>query len=287
MKMKFTVSVIVALVSTSIFGSEAEELQRIRAALTNKALARGEEYNALWMKHRDAIPGIRSRLNGVELLLTFSFVESVAATPTNVIIRTTSSEDIASGWKIEPNAEIILTPDKETVFASVFGGGVILSPASFKNKQKGFRVKSGTPGPKIYNQEALIYIAYIALSDTPVEVREDDVEMVMEGGAWVTAEEARKNLELEKLSVKLGPRAFMLMQRAEEIQRNPKLMAEVLEHPDLLGEWKDLIEAGYIKTNAADTASSASERSNLNNLWLYVGVSLCALCAILYFLRGN
>ncbi|MCL2104559.1 MAG: hypothetical protein FWH21_05850 [Kiritimatiellaeota bacterium] len=243
------------------------------------------------------------QLNGIKLLLGCGCIESVSVTPTNMIVRTCSSEDIARWWGVEPNAEIILTPEKETVFAE-WHGGVTLSPVSFKNKQKGFRVKTNSRNRE---GEIIFYIAYIALGDTPAEMGEDDVEMVMDRGEWVTAEVARKRLE----QVKLGPRASMLIEMADEIMRNPERMAEVRKDPWMEAEWNELIEKGLIKTNAVEKKggatvggakpSPASREQKLGNgneqsgieeegqprphrLWRYAVIPL-GLLAVLYFIR--
>ena len=242
-----------------------------------------------------------SGMDGVEWLKNHDWFDVVSVTSTDLTLKvkngslTITQDDSyrkytesvktnawATPWRkssdyIANDEALILTPDQETRF-SLEMCAVTLSPASFKNKQKGFRVKKRIYG---HSDGKSIHTAYIALSDTPVEMGEDDVEMVMDDGKWVTAEEARKRLEVEEL----GPRALRLFQMVNEIKRDSKLMAEVLENPFLLADWNMLIENGYIKTNAVDTASSASERSNPNSLWLYAGILLCILCPILYFLR--
>jgi len=249
-----------------------------------------------------------SQLSGVKRLLSYSFIESVSVTSTNMIIRTTSSEDIAHRWEIEPNAEIILTPNKETVFVTALGGSVTVSPVSFWDKRKGFRVKNNNPSPVMYNERRIIHTDYIALSDTPMEVGEDDVEMVMDKGKWVTARDWRKNMELDE---KYGWPASHLVQYAEKIMREAKEGELLVHEPTISNIWNKLVEDGIIKTNTVEKEGKAvspsqkkkgriaaslpsregndeeqrGETSSPYRLWLYVGVSLCALCAILYFLR--
>jgi len=236
-----------------------------------------------------------SQLNGIELLLTYRFIESVTVTSTNVVIRTNSSEDfkeIVRLWGLEPNAEIILTPDKETGFG-IIDSEITLSPASFQNKRQGFQVRSSSHNT--------YRVAYIALSDTPVEVGEDDVEMVMDNGEWLTAEEARRLLEV----MKLGSREVKLFKMAEAIKRDPKLMEEVLGNSWLAASWNELIEKGFITTNAVGQEVRATPLSHMkrwfgkrdgvaredgqgngqsNNPWLYIVIPLCVLCAILFFI---
>ncbi|MCL2103958.1 MAG: hypothetical protein FWH21_02720, partial [Kiritimatiellaeota bacterium] len=142
MRKKYATMIAAVSIAGSMLGIDAEELLKIRAALTNKASG---EYEALITKHQDSYQDIRSQLNGIERLLMFRFVESVSVTPTNMSVRTSPTEDIAQRWGLEPNAEIIPALDQETVLASLLsGGGVTLSPVSFKNKQKGFRVKTNS-----------------------------------------------------------------------------------------------------------------------------------------------
>ena len=237
-------------------------------------------------------------MDGIEYLKDHPWFENVSITPTHLTVRTSPT----SRWLgVEPNVEIILTPDKEIAF-SQWDMSTTISPVSFKDQQKGFRILQRS-NDRRSRDWVTFNTAYLALSERPVKVGEDDVEMVMEGGKWVTAEEARRYLELEKL----GFMVKELFMQSEQILRDPKKMAEIKEMPALTEAWNKLIEHGYVKTNAADTAGAASpslvkrwfgkrdgvahedgqdnEQSKSNHLWLYVGVSLCALCAILYFMR--
>ncbi|MCL2103959.1 MAG: hypothetical protein FWH21_02725 [Kiritimatiellaeota bacterium] len=245
-----------------------------------------------------------SQLNGIGWVLTCGCVESVSVTPTNMIVKTTSREDIARQWEIEPNAEIIAGLDKETVFGKR-RGSVTLSPVSFTDKRMGFRIKDKTYNS--FGPEDIIQVAYIVLGDTPAEMGEGDVEMVMDQEEWVTVEMARIHVEIEKLTYP----ALMLFKRAEEIMRDPERMAEVLEEPRFTKSWNELIEKGFIKTNTVEKKGGATvggakpppasreqklgdgnEQSGIeeegqtkpNCVWLYA-VILLGLLAGLYFIR--
>jgi hypothetical protein len=296
MRKKSIISVIVALLASKVFGIDADELLEIRAALTNRTPR--ENFYRLMDKHRDSIPYIMSQLNGIELLLTYG-VDSVSVTPTSLTIK--AGAHIAPWWGLEPYAELTLTLDKEIVFAENHAS-IVFSPVSLKNKQNGFRINSQF-NARSFGGGLSINTAYIALSDTSIEIEEKDVEMIMEETKWVTAEAARKRLESRKLS----PIAEILFQQADEIKRDPKLMAEVLANPWYADAWNTLLEKGYITANTVEkeggTTSTSQEKrwfgkqdgvvpeeerataSPPSRLWLYVGISLCVLVPILYFLR--
>ena len=249
----------------------------------------------------------KSQLSGVERLLGYGFVESVAVTSTGMIIQTSPDENLTKWWGLEPNMEICPALDKDTVFAE-HHGAVILSPASFKNKLKGFKVTSSFHSP---DKGRMIDIAYIALSDTPVEVGKGDVEMVLDKGEWVTAEEdsrrLAKQLEQNLILQKYGRREAQIILLFEETMRNPKMMAEIAENPELTEAWNNLVKEGIIKTNAVKKAGATSfslqrkwleeqdgtvgadgqneEQHKTNSLWLHICIPFGFLCAILYFMR--
>jgi len=246
--------------------------------------------------------------SGIEHLIENRWIRSATASPTNLAVKLQlGAFDIGQGnlWRsasefMANDEELILTPDQETRF-STRHSDVRWTPVSFKSQQKGFRIIATShwwPNPPVTDA-----IVYLALSDTLVEMGEDDVEMVMENGEWITAEDARRRLEIEKL----GWPANILIPNEEGILRDPKLMAEVLGDPVFSNKWYELIEKGYIKTNVVEKEGSPSQKKKgraaasppsgeendeeqlgkPNNLWLYGGILLCILLPvpILYFIR--
>jgi len=129
---------------------------------------------------------------------------SLSVTSTNLMIKFN-----AVGWGILPDADaeypefelrgsreykendkpLILTPDKRTEFYTREGRAYRFAPIAFLNKQKGFRIAYTTGSLTLQNGEvvysATTNIMYVALSDSPVQVGEEDVEMIMgEGREW-------------------------------------------------------------------------------------------------------
>jgi hypothetical protein len=288
MKKKYVMSVAVVLLFNTVQGKdEAEEaLKEWRDRQIERQNQRKEAFEE-W------INSIYDSVTSTNLVLKFPSHQ--------VYVNVLQIEKGVDYW-VQPNERLVLTPDCETILAGGGNGGTYFQPMTLKNQQMGFKVtqKVYAPGAGI-----IINTVYIALSDTPTKVGENDVEMVMEKGKWVTAEESRRLLEIEKL----GPIAVLIFPRAEEIQRNPEWMAEVLGHPGFSNMWNKLIEKGYITTNAVEKESRATtlsrvkgwfgkrdeaasredgqdeEQSKPNNPWLYVGIVLCVLFPLLYFLR--
>jgi len=270
-------------------------------------------------------------MDGIEYLKKGTWFGDVSVTSTSLVLKIKDDSMIivqddsyrkyceavltnawAKPWRqaaefVENDKALLLTPDQETHFMG-HGGTLFLSPVSYKNKQQGFRVLE-----KFYNHRGKDWVtfntAYLALSDTPMEVGEDDVEMVMDKGKWVTARDWRKNMELDE---KYGWPASHLVQYAEKIMREAKEGELLVHEPTISNIWNKLVEDGIIKTNTVEKEGKAvspsqkkkgriaaslpsregndeeqrrGETSSPYRLWLYVGVSLCALCAILYFLR--
>ena len=186
--MRRSVIVVVVSFATSIFGIEPGELVRLyRAGLTNSE-AMMEVRKVLDTLTPDALNEIASRMNGFELLLMCPAVESVSATSENLTITFRGANSFVTHngvWRrvaeyVENNEALVLTPGQEASLTRGFHGHVHLTPVSFKNKRQGFKVlDSDFDG----NDERRC-VAYIALSDKPTEVSEDDVDMVMEKGEW-------------------------------------------------------------------------------------------------------
>jgi len=76
--------------------------------------------------------------------------------------------------------ELILIPDQETSFTDLRHGSLTFTPVVFKNKRKGFRLVEVWNGMSFGQGITTNAIAYVALSDKPVKVSEDDVEIILE-----------------------------------------------------------------------------------------------------------
>jgi len=114
-----------------------------------------------------------------------------------------------------------------------------LTPVSFKNQEVGFRVTKWAIGSGGNKPKPII--AYLALSDTPTDVSEDDMEMTMDNGEWVKPENSRI-LAIEKL----GWDAEQMIRNAESIMQDPKRM----RGREATQLWNTLVEKGLITTNA-------------------------------------
>ena len=208
--------------------------------------------------------------------------------------------DVVSGGKV------VLAPDQATVLGTRHAQ-ITFTPVSFKTRHKGFRMER-----LLFGAGTLIGrpadIAYIAFSDSPLTVGENDVVMVMENGEWVKAENSR-SLEIAKL----GWNAEDLINEAETIMQSPEMMASVLAHPKSAQLWKTLIERGLIGQNAKSESPGPVEKSPVSeepitatetpaniaegeqgepseanpkipSLWPYALIPL-GLLAVFYFLR--
>ena len=140
-------------------------------------------------------------------------------------------------WKNDE--ALVLTPDQEIQFSEDHGR-ITFKPVSYKSQHKGFRLTRTIIGA--FANRSMPDITYIVLSDTPMEMGEDDVEMVYDKGAWVKAEDS-KSLIVEKL----GWIAEMYIVLAEETMQDPVRMARTLDNPKFAKIWNTLVEEGLIK----------------------------------------
>jgi len=197
-------------------------------------------------------------VSGVRGENEFEFLEkrflSVSVTKTNL-----SFKFKGAGWLVERSNErygkaseyakrdepIILTTDQKTTFASrhVF---ITFTPVSFKNQHKGFRIAERHEPPASHRHLAGTSFFYLALSDVPIEVSEDDVEMILENGEW-------KKVEREGGAEASPPS-----------RSNAKKGKATVD--DEQGEGRA-------------TASPPSR------LWLYAVIALCTLSAVLWLAR--
>ena len=245
-----------------------------------------------------------------------SIIESVAITSRDLTLTLNSDKSLDAwggwmpgeqrGYDLVPGGKIILVPDQAMVLG-MRHIRITFTPVSFKTNHKGFRLERvlfgtgslvGTPAD----------ITYIAFCDIPIVVGEDDVEMVMDNGEWVKAENSR-SLEIAKL----GWDAEMLINDAETITQDTEMMARILGHPKSAQLWKTLTERGLIGQNAKSEPPGPVEKppaseepitatvtptniaegeqdepSEANpkvpSLWFYALIPLCLL-AVLYLMR--
>ena len=187
-------------------------------------------------------------MDGVEFLKNHPWFDSVSVSPTHLMISMSSKGSKPINWSEEEykrryTVERVLTPDAES---SVGWGDIRIAfkPVSFKNQYKGFRVTWMPMGiaaeQALFSHRPPSEIVYLALSDTPMTMGEDDVAMVMDNGEWVKAEDSR-SLELEKL----GAMAEQLIRNQEWIIQNYEKAFGQQEMADL---WNTLVARGFIKS---------------------------------------
>ena len=133
-----------------------------------------------------------SGMDGIEFLKKDGHFDSISVTSAHLALRPNTtfyvgvSQEREGQWVgsliskyLENNEDVILRPDQETQFSDVWHNTFLFfKPVTYKNQLKGFRISEvsyarsqglGRPR-KTYN------VAYLALSDTPVQVGADDVE---------------------------------------------------------------------------------------------------------------
>jgi hypothetical protein len=192
---------------------------------------------------------VMSGMDAVAYLQSFGWFDSVSVTSANLAL--TFKEDRSVNIDIIGNKKsrfrrskdhtkekeaLVLTPDNLIMFAESYAHNStkFFMPISLKNQQTGFRVS------ELSIKSVTNYSAYFVLSDTPVQVDENDVEMIMENRKWITY-------------VKKQPEGSKAKQASPNREGNEK---------ERLGETPSPLR-----------------------LWLYIGISLCVLVPILYFLR--
>jgi len=210
-----------------------------------------------------AIAGYACGAIEIESLRNSGPYESVILSSTNLLITFKSSgvgrwirqKGTEIGRYSEHGEKIALTPDKEMHFSNLYHALTTFTPVIFKSKQKGFRISHVTMGA--FSSQVPDRISYIALSDTPVEVGEDDVEMIMDDGEWVSTRDSKR-----MLLMKLGAAAKVYVKDADKIMKDEKLMAIILGHPQSAETWNILVAEGLIKTNAVDKEESSADPSS-------------------------
>jgi hypothetical protein len=81
------------------------------------------------------------------------------------------------GW-LEPGTELVITHEKETLLGGNHSA-LYFTPVVFKSQQKGLKVRRLHMSPATGEENT---IAYTTLSNEPMEMNEDDLEMVWKDG---------------------------------------------------------------------------------------------------------
>jgi hypothetical protein len=200
-------------------------------------------------------------MDGLEWLKKHRILDSFEVTSTGLVLKFHSFVD--DKWRIglvegsfeegqfKPYKEMILTSNQEARL--VKDGGhvcIIIKSVSFKSQHKGFRINPMIIGASVdhtLKQDTPSETTYIVLSDTPMTMGEDDVEMVMDYGEWVKAEDSR-SLEIEKL----GYTAETWVCHQKEVLQDAECLGYILNDPRTSKLWHTLIERGFIKVSAEE-----------------------------------
>ena len=219
-----------------------------------------------------------------ELLEKYGCTALVSVTSTNLTITFKSAGFVVSGKPIrgmarrsaeyaENNEDLVLTPDEETRLVQR-DASIVFEPVAYKNQKKGFRIRD-IVYPHFHGQEGVTNVAYIALSDTPIEVNEDDVEMILETkrnrAGYPTGEVEWKKFEREG-SAQVSPSLEAVQPVAQAKPPEPPTATPPapVETPDPVVE----------------DETSEGEAQTPSRLWYYVAI-LSVLCAgtALWFIR--
>jgi len=123
-----------------------------------------------------------------ELWVNHNWFDPVSVTSTNLIIKFHPHNRVfitqkSTGRLSERNEELVLSQDRETELSDGRHVRTVFTPITFMSQQKGFKISLILYGAG-YGLGQTNHVTYLALSDTPVKVGEDDVDMIMVSGEW-------------------------------------------------------------------------------------------------------
>ena len=224
------------------------------------------------------VNGVQGK-DGIEFLQNSGYFTAVTVTSTNLTLKFHS---IGSGLMInrpegfsrirplEYDKEFTLTPDRVTVLSS-FHYTLLFTPVSYKNQHAGFRITEFIDHHSFGGGEFINYM-YLALSDTPIEVGEDDVDTIMEMDMRLSGWQRTENGEWEMEPVEWKP--YVKSPSASEPE-TPE------EPPPVITEGEDTSPPPVIASISAKQSSPTDEQGKSVCLWLY-GIIALIICAVLY-----
>ena len=209
-------------------------------------------------------------MDGIEVLK--EGFASVTVTPTNITLSSARSPVLIRQKGIDRwlgyGEDVILTPDCETTLTDMRHVALTFKPASFKNKEKGVWLVA-----KVYSlgKGFTTINMHLALSDTPIKVGEDDVEMIMENGEWKTVKEYHAIVERENRLHNLWSEHIHKRREANELLQGEELTNRLVAIEHEMKLERDRIESG----EQAEVVCPASR-----HLWLYALIPLCLLALL-------
>ena len=132
-------------------------------------------------------------MDGIEYLSTSTWFNSTAITPTNITLTFHSYGNAFCIWKddddrngrwLQYDEEFVLSPGQRYTLSDCRHVRMFFTPVVLKNQRNGFQIVYQVDNRRDHDRYVTEYKGYVALSDTPVPVGEEDVEMIMENGEW-------------------------------------------------------------------------------------------------------
>jgi hypothetical protein len=237
---------------------------------------------------------------GIKWFQSNNWWDIISFTSTNVTYRFKGKQFVSQKGVIrlsEHNEEFSLTHDQETMFTDGRHIEIYFTPITLKNKQNGFRnTVLNNLGAYEYKGITTNY-TYVALGDKPIEMREEDVEMILEKGEWIKYKKGRpisrrvQTLPPPKPESKSPPESELkrrlreVVAEMEAIARTNPAAAEKGIVVDRPRGWFDIpADMPAIVPDAESDSIPAVDDPKPANRWLYILIPLCLFPA-LYFLR--
>ena len=220
---------------------------------------------------------VRGADDALAFLRGTGFFDSVTVSSTNLTLKflpdwrmlVRQKGDVVSRLP-EFGETISLIPDVETRLSDGHHVFFTFIPVEYRQKQRGFKFLHVFNAYSFGRGITTNNIGYIALSDTPVEVGEDDVEMILVNGEWKAYEKSRPAPKEEGASAPPPP-PEPVPPPAREQPPEPTVGTPPQPAP------------ADAPASVAENEQSG-EKSNASPLWLYALIPLFLL-AIFYFLR--
>ena len=227
-------------------------------------------------------------MDGIEYLKNNRNFDSVIATSTNLSLTFRSfgagfyivqGGDYEKSRWLELGEEFALIPNQETLLTEGRHFKLIFTPVLYKNQLRGFRIADITFGAVARNESGFRVnsLAYLALSDTPVDVGEEDVWIIMEDGEWKEVEAKQDTANM--LPVEVPEAAPPNIAEVEPVINPIEEIASPLLEEEIL-----IDPAADIAGEPAPLSPVVTDEAKPSRLWLYlggIGIFLFC-CAIAY-----
>ena len=137
------------------------------------------------------LASVTQGMDAFEFLRQYKLFDSISVSPENMVLKINSH---VREWNLEPNTELVITHENETVIGSR-NVSLYFTPVIFKSQQKGLKICEKIYGGRDHGKKI---IAYTTLSDEPMEMSEEDVEIIWKNGKMRPIEEYHAIVQREK-----------------------------------------------------------------------------------------